>query len=486
MKELLLNDGNKLAKISKYILLILPLSFAGVTLDNDFWFTINHGRYILEHGFTNVEPFTVHEGLAFSFEKWLTCISFYKIYDWFGAVGMIIFMLLIFALIIWVFYKICLLFSNNNENISILVTCVNMCFLGYNYIRTRPQIFSYLFLLLELYYLEQYARTGNIKKLYPLPLFSFLYMQFHSTMLPIFFIMMLPYLCDFGWFRVFRVEGGRYKKWPLLAAFAVCAVVTLANPYGIRSFIYLINSLNDGGLLSNINEVKRSSFIDILDCCGFALGCQVFYVIMRVARFKRREAFPLRYVFLCLGTFAMALYAVRNCAFYTLMAGAVCAWELKNLATGYNFVPVVKKIGALGAAISILWCIFYPGYDLMHSTYAWKALDAFAEMHPDTNVTMYTDFNCGSYAEWKGFRCFADPRAEVFLKSVNGKEDILSEVWDSMHLRVTAKELQEKYHFDYWLVLKDYSMDNQLKYNTDFKLLVDEDSYRVYEYLKKD
>ena len=54
MKNTLVNDGSLLAKISKYILLALPLSFVGVTMDNDLWFTINHGRYILEHGFTNI------------------------------------------------------------------------------------------------------------------------------------------------------------------------------------------------------------------------------------------------------------------------------------------------------------------------------------------------------------------------------------------------------------------------------------------------
>ena len=483
MKNTLSNDGTLLAKISKYILLALPLSFVGVTMDNDFWFTINHGRYILENGFTDVEPFTVHEGLAFSFEKWLTCITFYKIYDWFGKVGMFFFILLIFAIIIWLFYKLCLLFSGNNENISILFTCVNMCFLGYNYIRTRPQIFSYVFLLAELLCLERYARTGSLKHLYPLPLLALLYMQFHSTMLPIFFIMMLPYLCDFGWFRLLGMEGSKYKKWPLLAAFAACAAASLINPYGVRSFVYLINSLNDGGLLSNINEVQRSGIWDLLDCSGAVLGCQLVYIVLR---FTRKEKFPLRYFFILAGTFAMSLYAIRNNAFMILMGGAVCAFELRTVATGYNFVPALKKLAAAGAAISMVWCIFYPGYDLMHSTYAWQAMDAFKEMHPDTNVRLYTDFNCGSYAEWLGYRCYADPRAEVFIKSINGKEDILAEVWDSMHSRITAAELQEKYDFDYWLVLEDRSLDYQLRNKPDYKLLVYEDEYKVYERIKSD
>ena len=479
MKKAFLYEGNILSRLAKIIILAMPLSYVGVTMDNDLWFTINHGRYLLTYGFTNIEPFTVHEGLAFSFEKWLTCITFYKVYDWFGEWGMYVFMLIIFAAIILMFYKVCLLFSNNNENISLLVTAAVMYFFAQSYIRTRPQIFSYFFLLAELYCLEKYARTGKIKKLCPLPLLSLLYMQFHSTMLPIFFIIMLPYLCDFKWFRLLGIRGSNYSKWPIIAAMAACALTSLINPYGVRSFVYLINSLNDGGLLKNINEVKRSSFNDIMNCCGAVLAAQVLYIIIRL---NKKEYFPLRFFFLSVGTFAMALYAVRNNAFYVLMGGAIAAWQLKSVPTGFTLVPLIKKIVALWIAI---WFVIYStySYNIMRSTYAWEALDAFKEIHPNTDITLYTDFNCGSYAEWCGFRCFADPRAEVFIKSINGKADILDEVWASMHNRTTAAQLQEKYNFDYWLVQDGYSLHSQIKNNSEYELIVDEGGYSVYKYL---
>ena len=482
MKNALLNEGSILSKIAKILILAMPLAYVGITMDNDFWFTINHGRYILEHGFTNIEPFTVHEGLAFSFEKWLTCISFYKIYDWFGVWGMYVFMLIIFAAIIIMFYKVCLLFSGNSENISLLVTAVMMFYFAPAYIRTRPQIFSYFFLLAELYCLEKYARTGNIKKLFPLPLLSFLYMQFHSTMLLFFFIIMLPYLCDFRRFKLIGIRGGSYRKWPIIAAMAACALTSLINPYGVRSFVYLINSLNDGGLLRNINEVKRSGIHDLIGCSGSVIAAQVIYIVIKK---KKKESFPLRYFFLLCGTFAMALYAIRNNAFFVLMGGAVSAWELRSIRTGFNVIPLIKKLIALSIAGSFIVYSTY-SYNIMRSTYAWQVLNEFKEIHPDTNITMYTDFNCGSYAEWMGFRCFADPRAEVFIKSINGKGDILDEVWASMHNRTTAVQLQEKYNFDYWLVQANYSLDNQIKNRSDYELICEDGGYRVYKYLPND
>ena len=47
------------------------------------------------------------------------------------------------------YYRLCVKVSNNNENISILVTVITMSLLAINYITTRPQIFTYLNLILD-------------------------------------------------------------------------------------------------------------------------------------------------------------------------------------------------------------------------------------------------------------------------------------------------------------------------------------------------
>lgn len=479
MKNILLSDNNNLAKLSRLLILTFPLLFTGVCMNNDFWFIINHGRYILRHGFTSIEPFTVHEGLAFSFEKWLTSITFYKIYDWFGGWGMYVFTQLVFVGIIWIFYRVCLLFSEDNETVSLVLTSALMSFLGYSYICTRPQIFSYFFLLAELYCLERYARTRELRRLYPLPLLAFLYMQFHSTMLPVFFIIMLPYLCDFGRVDLLGIRGSGYKKWPILAAMAACALASLINPYGVRSFVYLFRSLRDSGLLSNINEVKRSGFQSILKYDSGVLICQVLYIVLWI---RNREKFPLRYFFLSVGTFVMALYAIRNNAFYILMGGAVSAWQLRRIPTHFRFVPLLKKLAAVGVvAATVVTCTY--SYDLMRKTHGHAAMDAFYAVHPDTDISLYTTFNCGSYAEWLGYRCYADPRAEVFLESINGREDILAEIWASTRNGITAAQLQEKYDFDYWLVQSDRSLDRQLQRSVDYELTVEAGGYKVYRFL---
>ena len=54
-----------------YILLIITISFFTLRIiDNDFWFLINQGRYIIENGFPTVEPFTIHNNLSFIIQQW--------------------------------------------------------------------------------------------------------------------------------------------------------------------------------------------------------------------------------------------------------------------------------------------------------------------------------------------------------------------------------------------------------------------------------
>ena len=74
----------------------------------------------------------------------------------------------------------------------------------------------------------------------------------------------------------------------------------------------------------------------------------------------------------------------------------------------------------------------------------------------------------GGYAEYRGFRCYIDSRAEVFLKANNHKEDILQEWVDYYNKRTTVQQFLDKYKFDYLIIYSDNdplfnSSDNSYK-----------------------
>ena len=155
----------KTSKFNYFILFIIPILFfvmENFVIDNDFWFTIAEGKYVLKNGFPHTVPFTIYNNLDFIYQSWGTGVIFYLIHKYFGLYGILFFVNIILTIIIYLYYKLCMLVSNKNKIISTIVTIVTMSLLASTFITTRPQIFTYLNLILVLYIMELYAKTNNI------------------------------------------------------------------------------------------------------------------------------------------------------------------------------------------------------------------------------------------------------------------------------------------------------------------------------------
>ena len=106
--------NRKITVKTKYFLIlpfIIPiLSLIGrFGIDNDFWFTINQGKYILENGFPTTVINTIHQGLTFLYQSSGTGVLFYLIYSILGNYGIMIFTLIMLELIVYFYYKLCML-----------------------------------------------------------------------------------------------------------------------------------------------------------------------------------------------------------------------------------------------------------------------------------------------------------------------------------------------------------------------------------------
>ena len=58
----------------------------------------------------------------------------------------------------------------------------------------------------------------------------------------------------------------------------------------------------------------------------------------------------------------------------------------------------------------------------------------------------------GSYAMFKGFKVYIDPRAEVYLKSNNQQEDIFLEYYNLQYGLIKVEDFLTKYNFDILLL----------------------------------
>ena len=114
--------------------LLIPLCFAITStkcIDNDFWFIINIGRYITNHGLFYIDPFTVHEGLHVVVQQWPVDLLFYHIYNIFGEIGIWLLILLLFIIIMYLIYKICILISERLSLSIMMTTIISFLFVLY-------------------------------------------------------------------------------------------------------------------------------------------------------------------------------------------------------------------------------------------------------------------------------------------------------------------------------------------------------------------
>ena len=138
----------------------------------DLFYLIPQGKYILNNGIYHIDPFSIHNGLHVVVQNYMSSCLFYLIFKVFSWNGFVIYTIICNTLICYLIYKICLLISSNNKGLSIIIMVINDILLYY-FLVPRPQLLSYINLLLVIYLLELYVHKNNKKYLYFPPYYIF-------------------------------------------------------------------------------------------------------------------------------------------------------------------------------------------------------------------------------------------------------------------------------------------------------------------------
>ena len=477
-------DPNKVTKyhIAIVTCVLLLVSFM-INIDHnpDIYFMMNHGRYILNNGFTSIEPFTVHEGLAFSFEKWLSCIIFYKLHEWFGMAGIDILSYICTTIMFFVLYKL-LNYIGKNEKVSLIFICIAgpiYCFL---FLSKRPSMFSNLIFILEIFCLEKFVRERNWKYLCWLPVLSCILMNLHSTIFPVFFILALPYFALNT--KLFCIGKPRYpvkNKYDftmacqLILGLGFSAMALLLNPFHVNSIYYTINSLAVDIWSVEITElaplsIKSTQLLYILPL----ILLHLFYL------FYNKKLTPIRYLLLFYLTLGMGFSAIRNLQFFLLCSLPLLVFEYSNA----KFSEKLRSFGLESFFIFAIATLFIFCLLSSANTFGKENFNNIPTGDMPEGSKVYCDFNTGSYLEWKGYKTYMDGRVELFFEPINGKEDIIMEYVRSRHGIVSLDALQYRYDFDYYLVPKLSALNTAIIERTDWNLIDSTDKYDLWEVIR--
>ena len=346
-----------------FLSMFIGLLFISRSLDNDIWFLLSHGRYVVQYGWPTTDPLSMHEGLDFVMQQWLSAVIFWESYVIGGESGPIAVVYIVSTAIIYAYYRLLRLVAQGNRSIAIAMTALFMIVICPLFMVTRPQIFSLLIFILAIYLLEKSTKSITWTRYLAFFLLSVLLINLHAAMWPLMAILVLPYLVEkivrldkIGWF-LHQIETPWFSY-----ALLLCIILAAGflNPYGIDAMTYTVHSYGVDTINKLVGEMHPLAFDNILGKIGFILlGLSILMY--------SKEKFPLRWMLLSLGTAVLMLSAVRSSDLFLLFGLMPVAYFFRH----WQGIPEHKSsnitVNKRFCIIMMALILITYGYSLYHS-----------------------------------------------------------------------------------------------------------------------
>lgn len=488
MKTLIRKIKNyKPSKYICYLYFFVPLfvcSLSKIDRENDIWFLLKHGEYILKHGFPHIEPFSMHQNFSFVMQQWLSSVIFYISHKILGQYGILLVIIITNILMLYFLYKLCMLISENKFRLSIVITCITDIFLLL-FMIARPWIFTMLNLIIVLYIMELFYKKNNRKALYFLPLISLIQINVQSSMWFMLFIFMLPYIVD-----LFLKERRRLSSFPLIIILMfICGFI---NPYGLDNILYVVKSYGNYYINNTVTEMLAISLNDK----RILFYSYLFYFILAIELliyiFCKKGRFELRHLFLFFGVSFLGLKNLRSMWIFIIGTMPFLSSYLKPYFKKLSFkeenFELEQDERKKYYLVIVILCIYTCGVSVIaNSKFTNKLEKGIDAIYNTSNVnaktTVYTSYNNGSYAEYRNLKPYIDSRAEIFIKKNNHKEDIMKEYYLVYNGYISYDKFINKYKFDYMIIMKNEAIYTSALKDKNYKSIYysKKYKYRVFE-----
>lgn len=431
-----------------YILfMIIPLFYLLEQLvcavyDSDMYFIIATGREILNTGHvphTNV--WTIDSSSGIVIQQWLYAVVMALI-DKCGHLGFTLFVtaeFVIFAFIWMEFFKM----RHVSRSVSLfLLVVASMPVQAYMF-SARPQLITMILVMATCLCIEKYAWTKHVRWLFMLPVLVCLEMQFHLSMWPLHFAVILAYAVPAFYCRVINKKVTddslacvliKDHRWIALCATVVFMIGALfINPYGVDGVLYLINTAK--GHTFNYVEV-----IEVAETTFFSRqGAAVIVCLLIMGLVWVSGQLSSTTANICCGFLLLMMMVVRNntCSIFVMAflfrdavkivaeKAGVIDWrkDLKrNIIPALLFADLIFITNFTDSCQSV----FASGEMTMSNNL--EAIVQEIEKNYTEDMHIFTGFNDGAYLEYEGFRnLYIDARPEIFTTPFTGDKNILAD-----------------------------------------------------------
>jgi hypothetical protein len=273
-------------------------------------------------------------------------------------------------------------------------------------------------------------------------------------------VFLIPYYIEYGIKKLKKEKIFKIK--PLLVVTIISFLCGLINPYHINSILYLFKSYGIKEINTVVGEMKSPTI---------STHIIVFAVIFinMIFIYKNKGNNKIRYVLLFLGTTYLTLCHLRGMMFLLIISVLILS-SIKCKSKKYKKYSITNLEKAIYIVLIMALSIFIAVNIRIKRSSPLVDLANYLDKNASHDIVVFTEYDYGNYLEYRGYKCYLDTRAEVFLKSNNKKEDIFIEYYNLNSGKLNASKFLKKYDFDYLAVFpNNYYLLNELKKNANYE-----------------
>ena len=520
-------------------IIVFAFALSPKTLQNDTFYTIKIGEYILNNGITMQDPFSWHN-LSYTFPHWAYDVMIYSIYNIGGHLGIYI-STIVFASFLGIVIYITNDKLTKNKPMSFILTLAALYLLK-DFIAARAQLLTFILFALEFLFIEKFLETNNKRYVFGLLIIPVIIANVHVAVFPFYFVIYLPYFAEYFISllmdvpqsiiqkRILKMENrllnntkeskienlskkiNALKKKEekllklknrepykikvtkrnntkfLIIIFIICIFAGLLTPLKDVPYTYLIKTMQ-GNSTQNINEhlplVLANNVI-------FAVVLLFFVQIITFTDTKIR----LCDLFMLGGLTVLAFMSRRQESMFIIM----CLPIFNKLVTSFidkydknivnklkssilTFCGVIITFGIVLIISVICYNNKFKNEYVSKSSYPVEASNWIKENLDINQIKLYNEYNFGSYLLFQGIPVFVDSRCDLYLPEFNKDVRVFDDFLTISNLN--SKNLEEifnKYGFTHFITNSNARLNIYLNAKPEeFNRIYSDQYFNIYE-----
>lgn len=448
-KSLKLIEENKYAVfglLGIFLVLVFFVSSYKISGDDDFFWHLATGRYIVEN---KVVPDKDVFGHISSGSEWIPFewgwdLLTYGLYSLGGYNVILVFRSLAFCFIFFLYF---MLLRKFRVNLFISIAVLFMLLVSImDRLSPRPHIITYIFFVVLLYILMSFKyleREKYLKRLYFLPVIFVIWSNFHMGVLAGGLVVFIFTISEtIIYLKPKSFSGGEIKPLQkteikrLWIISVICALALLVNPHGINTYIYAY-SHTKMKMLETVNE-WQAPFGSKMDF-GFIVTLYKVFIfcglLVLIYSFKKKD---LLFALMFTGFAVYSVRAIRFTVDYEVIMTFFIVISLNYFISGIKNLNVLNFLK--GNALKTSCAIFFiyvitqiPSNNIYNSlqyyrVYGWGVNDDFLPVQlfdfmKETGIsgTPFNHFGTGGSLVWNF------PEQKNFIDSRNLSDELFSE-----------------------------------------------------------